>query len=201
MWVITRLALVAVTALAVLAPGAARSAPAFTTKYSYYVVSGGSATSIFASLLRHSLRVNGRTHHAITEISISRPKVIRSARGCSVNGLPVRFLIRLPKLGNEASLSAKDRRLWQQFSTFVRRHEERHRTIWMGCARSIEANLQAKSCGEIQRTMQRVIDQAKAACRKKDAAFDAAEQNRLNNHPFIKSALAPIYAHPKKFRN
>jgi predicted secreted Zn-dependent protease len=195
------LALAAAMVLTVLAPAAARSAPAVTTKYSYYTVSGTSTTSIFTSLLKRSLLVNGRPHYAITSIDISRPKIIRSAKGCAVKGPSVSFLIRLPKLDNEASLPANDRRLWHQFSSFVRNHEENHRAIWMGCARSIEASLRWKTCNEIERTMQRVIDQAKAACRKKDAAFDAAEQRRLENHPFITSALAPIYAPPKKPKN
>jgi predicted secreted Zn-dependent protease len=191
---------VGVVVLTALASGTARAAPSFATKYSYYTVSGRSTTSIFASLLRRSLQVNGRRHHAITSIDISRPKIVRSAKGCSVSGPSIRFLIRLPRLDNEASLSASDRRLWQQFSTFVRQHEERHRAIWMGCARTIEASLRGKSCGQIERTMRRVIDQAKAACRKQDAAFDAVEQSRLENHPFIRSALAPVYAPPKKLK-
>lgn len=199
MRLIMRLTLGAAIVITALEPDTARSAPAFTTKYSYYSVSGESTTGIFASLLKRSLRVNGRRHHAITSIDISRSRTLRSAQGCSVGGLSVRFHIRLPKLDSAASLSANDRRLWQQFSTFVKRHEETHRAIWMGCVRSAEARiagLQGRSCGEVESKARRVIEQAKIACRKKDVAFDAAEQSRLENHPFMKAAVAPIYAAP-----
>jgi predicted secreted Zn-dependent protease len=197
---IVGLAVGAVIMITAPGPESAQSAPAFTTKYSYYGVSGGSTTGIFASLLKRLRRVNGRRHHAFTSINISKPKIVRSAKGCSVGGLSVSFLILLPRLDNEASLSANDRRLWRQFSTFVRKHEETHRAIWMGCVRTIEARaagLRGRSCGEIERKAQSIVEQTKASCRKKDAAFDAAEQRRLDNHPFMKAALAPIYAPPQ----
>jgi predicted secreted Zn-dependent protease len=189
---IMRLALGAASVMVALGSETVGAAPSFTTEYSYYSVSGSNPTGIYASLLRHLQRVNGKKHHAFTSIRISSPRTVRTAKGCRVESLSVRFLIRMPRHSDEASLSANDRRLWRQFSSFVKRHEETHRAIWMACARSIAARvIQAQSCDQAAR---RVIEQTKAACRKKDAAFDAAEGRRLDNHPFMRAAVAPIYA-------
>lgn len=188
---IMRLALGAACVMVALGPEKVRAAPSFTTEYSYYSVSGASPTAIYASLLRHLQRVNGKRHHAYTSIKFSSPRTVRTAKGCRVESLSVRFLIRLPRHSDETSLSANGRRLWRQFSSFVRQHEETHRAIWMACARNITARvIQAPSCDQAAR---RIIEQTKAACRKKDAAFDAAEGRRLDNHPFMRAAVAPIY--------
>ena len=188
---IMRLALGAASMMLALGPETAGAAPSFTTEYSYYSVSGATPTAIYASLLRHLQRVNGKKHHAFTSIRISSPRTVRTAKGCRVESLSVRFLIRMPRHSNEASLSPNNRRLWRQFSSFVKRHEETHRAIWMACARSITARVMpAQGCDQAAR---KVIEQTKAACRKKDAAFDAAEGRRLDNHPFMRAAVAPIY--------
>jgi len=191
-----RLAIAAVGVVFALGLETAQAAPAFTTRYSFYSVSGTSTTGIFASLLKNSLRVNGTRHHALTIIEFSTPRTVSSAKGCRVAGLSVRFLIRLPRHANEASLSASDRRLWQQFSGFIRKHEETHRAIWMNCVRRMDAvltGLQGRNCTEAARRARNIIEQVKPACRQKDIAFDAADRGRFDNHPFMKAALAPIY--------
>jgi predicted secreted Zn-dependent protease len=188
----------AIVAIVVLAPGpeTAQAAPAFSTRYSYYGVSGTSPTGIFASLLRNAQRINGVKHHAFTKIDIATPRTVSSANGCRVGGLSVRFLIRMPRLTNEASLSANDRRLWQQFSGFIRRHEETHRAIWMNCARRMDATLRGlrgRNCADVAQRARKVIEQVKPACRRQDMALDATDRGRFDNYPFMRAALAPIY--------
>ncbi len=189
-----RLVLGAASMVIALGPEAARAAPSFSTAYSYYSVSGTTATGIYASLLRW--QINRSRHFASTSISIGKPGTASSAKGCRVDHLPVKFLIRLPKHSNEASLPANDRRLWQQFSSFVRKHEETHRAIWMGCARSLYARVagfHARSCDAAVKNAKRVFEQTRGTCLKKDAAFDAAERRHFDSHPFIRAAEAPIY--------
>lgn len=190
--------LVTVAAGAALMLGAetTKSEPVFTTNYSYYGISGGTSTGVYASLLQNLQHLKGGRFHAYTSINISTPKTVKTATGCQVGRLYVTFLIRLPKHRNEAALSASDRRLWRQFTTFIRKHEETHRAFWMGCVRSMDAkvaSLRGKSCDDLARKARDVIAQGKPVCRRKDIAFDAAETRSLDRHPFINAALAPIY--------
>lgn len=193
---IAGLATVVVGVALALGAETAESEPVFTTNYSYYGISGGTSTGIFASLLQNLQHLRGGRFHAYTSINIPVPKTVKTATGCQVGRLSVNFLIRLPKHRNEAALSASDRRLWRQFSTFIRKHEETHRAFWMGCARSMDAklaSLRGNNCDEVARQARNVIEQGKPNCRRKDIAFDAAETRRLDRHPFMKAAVAPIY--------
>lgn len=174
-----------------------QAAPAFTTKYSYYSVSGGNPTAIYASLLKNLQHMPIGRVHAYTSTTFYAPKTVRTAKGCQVGKLPVNFLIRLPRHSNEASLSSRDRRLWQQFADSIRKHEETHRAFWMGCARNMDAiisGLRGPSCEDISRRVRSIVEQGRLACRRKDIAFDAAERRRFDTHPFMRAALAPIYA-------
>ncbi len=193
---IVGLVTVAASVALILGAETAKSEPVFTTSYSYYGVTGGTSTGIYASLLQNLQHLKGGRFHTYTSINISTPKMIKSATGCQVGRLYVTFLIRLPKHRNETALSASDRRLWRQFTTFIRRHEETHRAFWMGCARSMDAkiaSLRGNSCDDLARKARDVIAQGKPVCQRKDIAFDAAETRSLDRHPFINAALAPIY--------
>lgn len=177
---------------------AAEAAPAFTTKYVYYKVSGDTAAGVYVSMLKRGPHVKGEKAYAATSAESSQRGKLELTKSCRIVDYQYRidFTIRLPKLTDEASLSASARNRWQQFSSFLRKHEETHRTIWMGCANEIEAkirSLRGRNCEEVDRKAQAIRDQVQNACNRKHAAFDAAEQKKLSKHPFVKMVLAPIY--------
>lgn len=176
----------------------ALSAPAFTTKYVYYKVSGDSAAGVYVSMLKRGPHVKGERAYAATSAESSQRGKLELKNSCRIIDYQysIDFVIRLPKLTGEASLSSGARARWQQFSAFLRKHEEKHRSIWMGCAHEIEAKVRAlrgRSCDEVDRKAQAIREQVQNACNRKHMAFDAAEQRRLAKHPFVKMVLAPIY--------
>jgi predicted secreted Zn-dependent protease len=176
----------------------ALSAPAFTTKYVYYKVSGDSAAGVYVSMLKRGPHVRGARAYAATMMESSQRGKLEQTNSCRISDYQISadFTIRLPKLTNEASLSPSARARWQQFSSFLRKHEETHRSIWMGCAREAEAKVRAlrgRTCNEVDRKAQAIREQVQNACNQKHLAFDAAEQKRLAKHPFVKMVLAPIY--------
>jgi predicted secreted Zn-dependent protease len=176
----------------------ALAAPAFTTKYVYYKVSGDSAAGVYVSMLKRGPHVRGERAYAATSAESSQRGKLEIKNSCRIIDYQysVDFVIRLPKLTNEASLSAGARARWQQFSSFLRKHEETHRSIWMGCAHEIEAKVRAlrgRSCDEVDRKAQVIREQVQSTCNRKHVAFDAAEQKKLAKHPFVKMVLAPIY--------
>lgn len=175
----------------------ARAAPAFTTKYVYYKVSGDTAAGVYVSMLKRGPHVKGEKAYAATSAESSQRGKLDLTKSCRIVDYQYRidFTIRLPKLTDEASLSTSARDRWQQFSTFLRKHEETHRSIWMGCANEIEAKVRAvrgRTCEEVDKKAQAIRDQVQNACNIKHAAFDAAEQKTLAKHPFVKMVLAPI---------
>ena len=173
--------------------------PAFSTKYSYYKISGESAPELYLSMLRRGPHVQGEKAYAATSAESSqRGRLEIAAKSCRIADYQysVEFTIRLPRLADESALSANARGRWRQFSNFLRKHEETHRSIWMGCANEIEAkirNLRGRTCEEVDARAQRIRDAVQASCNRKHVAFDTAEQMRLAKHPFVKLVLGPLY--------
>jgi predicted secreted Zn-dependent protease len=50
-------------------------------------------------------------------------------------------------MNNEGKLPPLIRSKWQQFSEFLKKHEETHRAIWMGCAREFETKVRCAEVG------------------------------------------------------
>ena len=101
----------------------------------------------------------------------------------------------IPKIKNEKVLPASERKRWQQFSSFLKAHEETHRQIWLDCAADLERrvkSIKAKSCSDADRKATLLWDKIRTACNKKHVAFDAAEQKRLLAPPSCRwSTSAP----------
>ncbi len=176
----------------------ALAAPAFSTKYVYYKVSGDSAAGVYISMLKRGPHVKGSKAYAETLMESSQRGKLELKNSCRIIDYQysAAFTIRLPKLANEGALSPSARARWQQFSSFLRKHEETHRAIWMGCANEIQtrvSTLRGRNCEEVDRKAQAIREAVTAACNRKHIAFDAAEQKRLAKHPFVKMVMAPIY--------
>ncbi len=177
--------------LACSASGAALAKPIHITNYTYYTVGGDTAQEIYKSMLRKGPRVNGAKAYAATSATTSQDGKLLQGASCSIDGyrLNLQFTIKLPKIKNEKVLQASDRSRWQQFSVFLKRHEETHRSIWLGCAADLERqvkSIKSKTCGEADKKAQKLWDKMRAACSKKHLAFDAAEQKKLMQHPFVR---------------
>jgi predicted secreted Zn-dependent protease len=192
-----KLAVGAVILLSAWGPQQSLAAPAFTTRYVYYKVSGDSAAGVYLSMLRRGPHVRGEKAFAATTAEPSQRGKLEQKGSCRISDYQyaIDFVIRLPKLSREASLPPAARARWRQFSSFVRRHEERHRAIWMGCAREIETKIKAlrgRTCHDVDRKAQAIRERIQKACNRKHRAFDASEQKKLAKHPFMKLVLAPI---------
>ena len=173
-----------------LAAGAAMAKPAFTTKYVYYMVSGDTPQDIYRSMLSKGPRVNGAKAYAATSAVSAQDGKLLQGQSCKIEDyrLKIDFEIKLPKIRNESVLSASDRKRWQAFARFLKRHEETHRTIWLGCAADLERKvhaINAKSCADADANSAKLWQATRKACSKKHGAFDAAEQKKLMLHPFV----------------
>lgn len=182
-----------VMALVAATPSPAK--PAQTTRYTYYAISGQTPTAIYTSLLRNGPKVDGAQAYAATTAVSSQSGKMRQGTTCEISGyrLNIAFTIKLPRLKDEARLTGETRSRWLDFSAYLRRHEETHRSIWLDCAAGLEARIEAlkgKSCADIARISKQVWEQSRKACTKRHDAFDAQEQRAILKQPFVRLVIA-----------
>lgn len=162
-----------------------------TTRYTFYMVGGDTAQDVYSAMLRKGPRVNGAKAYAATSATTTQDGRLLQGASCSIGDyrLKLDFTIKLPKIKNEAVLPPADRKRWQQFAVFLKKHEETHRSIWMSCAADLETQvktIKAKTCADADLKAQKLWDKMRSACSKKHVAFDAAEQRKLMQHPFVR---------------
>jgi predicted secreted Zn-dependent protease len=193
---------VILAAMTVLA-GQAAAAPTQKTKYKYYSVTGDTAPEIYRAMIRRGPDVNGVNAYASTSATSSQNgKLIAQGKSCRVADYQfnIDFTINLPKLKNEAALSGATAAKWSQFKSFLKTHEETHRSIWMGCAKTLESQVKAlrtTDCKALDKQAANLWKKMRSVCDKKHAAFDAAEQKKLLKHPFVRQVMSPRVAATK----
>ena len=168
--------------------------PVVSTKYKYYSISGNSPGDIYLAMIRRGPDVNGVNANASTSATSSQSGKLVQGQSCKVDGYSFRidFTINLPKLRNESALSGSTKRDWGTFKSFLKRHEETHRTIWLGCASQLEAQvkrLKAKDCNAIDKQAAKLWTKMRSTCDRQHKAFDTAEQRRLLSQPFVRLVL------------
>lgn len=188
--VVVGLAVVAVLS----SPLAAR--PFEKTNYKYYAIKGDSPGEIYTSMIRRGPDVNGVNAYASTSATSSQNgKLIQQGKSCRIDDYKfnINFTINLPKLKNENALVGQTSAKWSQFKSFLKTHEETHRSIWMSCAKTLETqvkSLRATDCKSLDKQAAAMWKKMRTSCDKQHAAFDAAEQRRLVKHPFVRLVLS-----------
>jgi predicted secreted Zn-dependent protease len=164
------------------------------TKYTHYVVAGSNAAEIVSSLDQRGPRVYGKVAHATTLPSYDpQPKFQQHASSCRISEFDYQltFTIKLPRLENKTGIKGKTLVAWTQFESFVKRHEEKHRQIWLSCAgkHATEVRkLTASNCSTLRQQASTLWAKNKSACDKQHAAFDAAERSPLKRQLLKKLA-------------
>ena len=191
---IRRLLQVTATLSCVVLATGVEAKPLQTTKYSYYPISGATAEAIYSNMLRRGPHVNGQKAYAATSATTSQDGKLLQAKSCIVQDyrLRINFVISLPQMKNESMLRPSDRARWRQFAQFLKKHEETHRSIWLGCAQDMENKARAinsPSCAGADAKAAKLWEQMRKTCGREHDAFDAAEQKRLLQQPFVKLVL------------
>ncbi len=185
-----------VFALLVLTAVPADAKPKFPTKYTYYTISGTTAVDVFQSLSRRkpTLKGDGAYSTTTTAYSSQPGRPVTTGGQCRIEDFlfDADFVIKLPKLKTESALKGAAAGNWRKFSSFLKRHEEQHRSIWLGCGETLQrqvTSLRNRDCGEVEREARRLRDNMKKSCQKQHAALDFRDQKALMGHPFIRHAL------------
>lgn len=169
--------------------------PLQTTKYVYYTISGDSASKVYDAMIKRGPHVNGAKAYASTAATSSQQGKLAQGKSCEIQDyrLKIDFVIRLPKVGNPKALTGAANTRWQQFSQFLKRHEETHRSIWLDCAAELEKDVRAinaSDCSIADAKAAKLWAQMRQSCSRRHDAFDAAEQKKVLKHPFVRMVMS-----------
>jgi len=109
-------------------------------------------------------------------------KTNRSSGACHVSNVDFswHFVITLPRAVDEAGMSLAVRAMWREFTGYLKRHEEQHRAIFIGCGEDFlrkAANLTLRGpCFALKSKVKRFIDEEYKVCMAKQRAFDRNER-------------------------
>ena len=163
-----------------------------TTTTRYYSVSGTAKSTLARKMRNNPFR--GDRGGAVANI---RPKYtlnLTTKKGvgkCQISrtNLKVHFTLTLSR-AKESAMSSGMRASWRSFVNFARRHELKHRSIYMQCARSFVAKAQrlsGSSCGAVKSQARRLLRTANQAYEKRQTAFDRGQRRRLSGLSLFRS--------------
>jgi predicted secreted Zn-dependent protease len=148
-------------------------------------VDGTTAKALISNMQRHPFA--GDHGGAFANI---RPRytlfVDTAERGnqCRPTDVDVRinFTITLPEATQRARMSKSVRNAWDNFVGFARRHENTHRSSYIGCAKafvSAAMRERGESCFAVESAIRRMFDRAKRECEVKQMSFDRAQRGAV----------------------
>ena len=111
----------------------------------------------------------------------------RSNGLCDVSNIDFKwhFVITLPRAVDEAGMSSAVRAMWSEFTSYLKRHEEQHRTIFVRCGEEFlrtAAKLTLRGpCFALKSKVKRFIDEEYKVCMAKQRAFDRNERPSLSS--------------------
>lgn len=182
-------------ALLIAAPASVQAKPVVKTSFKTYSVPGTSAYDLLTYMQRNGPHANGARALATTSASFRYQADAQTAKGCTLKNFRVRtdFVITLPKATNSSSMPPSVRKRWGQFVKHARWHENRHKQIWIGCAKRIERAARSmgtqRSCRAAWSKAQAIVKAQLARCDRIHAAFDRKETARASKIPLIAQAL------------
>jgi predicted secreted Zn-dependent protease len=190
-----RISTLAAACIVAAVASAACAAPLQTTRYVYYPVTGDNLVDLYASMLRGGPHVGGAKAYATTTASSRQDGKLIQEKSCRVENYQVKidFVIRLPRLADDAGLNRSERHLWRGFASYLKRHEENHRSIWLACAADLERRvkaIKARTCNAFDARAQALWTSIRVSCDKRHLAFDTAEQRRLLQQPFFRTLIS-----------
>jgi predicted secreted Zn-dependent protease len=157
-----------------------------TTEYRMNPIKGTTPAELWGSMAaRPIIDEDGPALANITHDHKLAVKTMSSGKGCRVDGLDFtwRFVITLPKAVDEAGMSAATRGMWREFTSYLKRHEEHHRTIFLACGKDFLAKAAKITagghCRGLERKVRKFVDKQYEACMARQRQFDRDEKQSV----------------------
>ncbi len=185
----------ALTALGVLGLSDPTSAaPKVSTKTIYFTVSGSTPSQVLRSILSRGpgIRTGGKAM-ATTQAKISQTLKPKGKNGCRYSSKAV-ITLRLPRLAKSSLKSRSVRRVWRNFDRYIRAHENRHKSIFLSCARRIDKKarryIRRNGCKNAKVKITQIMVDERLRCNRLNQAYDRRERSRIRALPLIRQARA-----------
>jgi predicted secreted Zn-dependent protease len=179
-----------------LAAGPACAELRYTTSYRQNTIHGATPEQVWRFMASHPIiDEDGPALANITHKHKLSARTSRSNGVCRVSKLDFtwHFVITLPKAVDEARMSPATRAMWREFAAYLKRHEEHHRTIFIGCGKDFVAEatkLTARGpCLLLKVKVKRYIDEQYKVCMAKQRAFDRDERQSVDNLALTRAYL------------
>ena len=173
----------------------------------YFPVRGTSASAIYTNLVVNGPGGQSGSAMATTNATISHTFKLKQGKRCTLNAhkINVAIVTQLPRLISRRKLSSSMRRTWRSFNRYLRRHENRHKAIYIGCARRIEKLsrrlAKSASCNGVRSAISRVRYSELAKCERLHSAYDRREFPRIKRLSLIVRASRKTFNRkPRKNR-
>lgn len=150
-----------------------------------YDVPGTTAKAVVGHMLRNPVRGDHGAAFANIRPSYTLDIATRENGGqCRIRDITVtiHFSMTLPVAANTEKMSSRLRSAWNSFADFARRHEEAHRTSYIGCANrfvSAAKRQTAMSCHAAISQVRRLFAEARRSCEALQVEFDRREKRVL----------------------
>jgi predicted secreted Zn-dependent protease len=183
--------ILAVTLLMLASPALAKEK----SSIAYYPVTGSNAAAVYASIKQSSPKIARNSTFAFTLIATKTDKkTAESANGCRYISFATSaaYVFHLPQHVKPASLPKATLAKWKNFVTYLRIHEEGHRTIWRQCFNDYDAEaliLTSGNCDRLDAAREKLFTQIKRACIARDEAYDVVFRKEVLKEPFIAETL------------
>ena len=174
------------------------AATKISVKTEYYAVKGNTPASMVAYIVRNGPHGDRGRAMGTTTAKISQHVDLQTkGRGCTMrrHRLDVAITMRVPKLASGQKLSASTRSLFNGLASYVRAHENHHKSVFIQCAKRVDRKVAAirrgQSCGAVRAQIKRIFDTENNRCNAIHHAYDKREAVRVRKLPFIRKAVGP----------
>jgi len=160
----------------------------YKTTYRENPVRGTTPRQLWQYMRRHPI-IDKDDGPALANISHDHALTVKTTRSngvCSVSKVDFswHFVIALPRAVDEADMSPAVRSMWREFTGYLKRHEEQHRSIFIGCGERFLSRAAALTsrgpCFALKSKVNRFIDDEYRVCMSKQRAFDRNERPSLS---------------------
>jgi predicted secreted Zn-dependent protease len=188
-----RFAVLPAALLAVGLAATAQARPQSHLSIKYYAITGPDDRSLDQQMSRLGPTHRGGRAYATLSADPTFNGRLEAGKICRLANFRVTadFVMTLPTLAPQVRLSAATDARWRSFLAFVRRHEERHRQIWLGCLARGEARalkIRISDCSQLDAAVEQVFKEEWTRCERLHDAWDNEQQIELKRQPLIVAA-------------
>ncbi len=181
-------------------PGWAGSKVVHTTEYRKHPVSGTTPATVLRYMNAHPI-IDPDDGPAYANLTHDHSVTIETGTvggTCRVTDLTFRwrFVLTLPQAADYGRMSPAMQKTWSSFLAGLKKHEEAHRTIFLGCGKSFTvaaAKLTGPAgCAGLEKKVRQYLDKQYAACMAKQREYEKTDRPRVMSSPFMRAAMGGL---------